>query len=420
MALKLSRVDREMLEGKRGEATRMAMSILVKTAEIEGAEELMDITRVHIDGAVYLGESSLDFAETFARLGARVVVPTSLNAGPMDEEGWRNLSVSEEFAEKGLRIMRAYVGMGCLPTWTCAPYQSGIRPARGEQVGWSESNAIVFANSVLGARTNRYGDYVDLCMALTGRAPRSGLHLSENRRGQILFRLTALPAALLQDDSFYPVLGFYLGKTAGQRIPVLDGLPTGVTEDQLKALGAAAASSGRVALFHAVGTTPEAPTLEAAFQGQQPEDVVQVDLTTLREYRRQMSTCSQGDIDVVVLGCPHFSKEEFTKLGRLVKGRDRHPGTRLVVMSSRSVRDAVKASLFWPELERFGVKVVADACILLSPMLRAEDRVVMTSSGKCAYYGPGVLKRRVAFGSLEDCVESAVLGQVCKEESLWN
>ncbi|HEX2987250.1 MAG TPA: aconitase X catalytic domain-containing protein, partial [Chloroflexota bacterium] len=352
--------------------------------------------------------------------GARVVVPTSLNAGPIDEEGWRNIPVTEEFAEKSLRIMRAYVKMGCTPTWTCAPYQSGVRPAKGEQVGWSESNAIVFANSVLGARTSRYGDYVDLCMALTGRAPKSGLHLTENRRGQILFRLAGLPAALLQSDSFYPVLGFYLGKMAGQKIPVLDGLPSGVTEDQLKALGAAAASSGCVALFHAVGITPEAPTLEAAFQSQQPEEVVEVKLSTLKECRRQMSTCSQGALDVVILGCPHFSQDEFRKLGRLVKGRNRHPGTRLVVMTSRSVRDAVKAAPFWPELERFGVEIVADACVLLTPMLRSEDRFVMTGSGKCAYYGPGVLRRKVAFGSLEDCVESAVLGQVCREESLWN
>jgi predicted aconitase/predicted aconitase with swiveling domain len=419
MSLKLTPHDQEMLAGRHGEAVRMAMSILVQMAEVEGAAELMDVARAHIDGALYMGESSLEFAETFARLGGRVAIPTTMNIGPMDEHGWRGYPVPEGFAEKGARIMRAYIEMGCQPTWSCAPYQAGVRPAFGEQIAWAESNAIVFANSVLGARTNRYGDYVDLCAALTGRVPRSGLHLAENRRGRILFRLTSLPPSLMRDDSFYPVLGYYLGERAGQRIPVLEGLPRDVTEDQLKALGAAAASSGSVALFHAVGITPEAPTVEAAFQGRAPEETVEVTPADLRTVRQKLTTSSGERLDVVALGCPHFSPEEFARLARLVEGKERHPAVEVVVTTSRFVRDLVQKNPYWPGLERFGVRVVVDSCILHMPVLRPGARVLMTNSGKHAHYIPGLLERQVVFGSLADCVRSAVLGRVVREEGPW-
>lgn len=420
MPLRLSETDKQMLAGKRGEAARMAMSILVRMAEIEGADELMDVTRAHIDGSVYMGESTMEFAETFARLGAQVVIPTTMNIGSIEEHGWRSWPVPEDFAEKAGRTMQAYIQMGCQPTWTCAPYQAGDRPAFGEQIAWAESNAIVFANSVLGARTNRYGDYVDLCAALTGRVPRTGLHLTENRRGKLLFRLGTLPSALLLDDGFYPVLGHYLGERTGQKIPVLEGLPKEVMEDQLKALGAASASSGRVALFHAVGITPEAPTLEAAFQGHEPEEIIVVGLAELRAVRDQLSTAAGDALDAVVLGSPHFSPGEFRRLADLVAGKERNPNVEVLVTTNRFTRDLVQKSPLWAELERFGVKMTVDTCILHMPVLRPDAKVLMTNSGKYAYYIPGMLGRQVVFGSLADCVQSAVLGRVHREDALWN
>jgi len=418
--LSLSEADQQMLSGRLGEAARKAMSIMVRMAEIEDAEELMDVTRVHIDGSVYMGESTMEFAETFARLGARVVIPTTMNIGSIDEQGWGSWPVPEDFAEKAGRTMRAYIQMGCQPTWTCAPYQAGDRPAFGEQIAWAESNAIVFANSVLGARTNRYGDYVDLCAALTGRVPKTGLHLTENRRGQVLFRLGSLPPALVLDDGFYPVIGYYVGELAGQKIPVIEGLPKGVTEDQLKALGAASASSGRVALFHAVGITPEAPFLEAAFQGLEPEEIVEVKLAELRAARKQLSTGDGEPLDAVVLGCPHFSPGEFRHLAALVEGKQRSQIVEVLVTTNRFTRDLVQKSPFWAELERFGVNITVDTCILHMPVLRPEAKVLMTNSGKYAYYIPGMLGRQVVFGSLADCVQSAVLGRVHREDTLWN
>lgn len=419
MPVRLSPADEETLAGKHGEARRLALSIVVRMADVEGAEELMDVTRAHIDGALYMGESSVEFAERFVELGGRVRIPTTLNIGSVDARGWREYPVPEEFATKARRIMQAYEGMGCQPTWTCAPYQVGVRPAFGEQVAWAESNAIVFANSALGARTNRYGDYMDICAALTGRVPKSGLHLVENRRGQIVFRLAALQARLLRDDSLYAALGIYVGGAAGQRIPVLEGLPPNVTEDQLKALGAAAASSGCVALFHAVGVTPEAPTLEAALQGKPPEEVVDVDLGALRSARDRLSTGAPEALDAVLLGCPHFSTEEFGRLAASIRGRERDPRVQVVVTTSRAVRTAVQSSAIWPELSRFGVRLVVDTCVLHQPTLGPSARVLMTNSGKLAYYSPGILGRQVVFGSLGECVESAVRGRVYREDVAW-
>ena len=195
----------------------------------------------------------------------------------------------------------------------------------------AESNAIVFANSVLGARTNRYGDFIDICCAITGRAPDVGLHRAENRRGQLLFRLRDIPARLLGEDVLFPVLGYWLGMRTGTKIPVITGLLPDTTEDQLKALGAAAASSGGVALFHAVGVTPEAPTLDGVFGGQPPERVVDVTLDDLRSALGVLSTAPDGPIDVVALGSPHFSLDEFARLLPLVEASPPRPEVEFIV-----------------------------------------------------------------------------------------
>ncbi|NJN79793.1 MAG: DUF521 domain-containing protein, partial [Anaerolineales bacterium] len=185
--------------------------------------------------------------------------------------------------------MVAYQSMGTIPTWTCAPYQTEFKPKFGDQIAWGESNAISFANSVIGARTERYPDLFDVCCAVTGRAPAIGLHLTENRAGKILLQLKDIPIELQQSDDFYPVLGQLMGKVSLERIPVIQGLEYVPHEDQLKALGAAGASSGSVAMFHIVGVTPEAQTLESAFQGKQPEEVIEVTMDLLRESRKALT-----------------------------------------------------------------------------------------------------------------------------------
>jgi predicted aconitase len=419
MTLTLTSKDRAMLGGEHGPATKMAMSILVRMAEVAGAGELLDITGAHIDSTVYIGEAGLEFAERLASLGAKVAVPTSLNVSGLDEHHWQEWAVPSEWARQAHRQMIAYQSMGTVPTWTCAPYQTELKPQFGQQIAWGESNAIVFANSVIGARTERYPDLFDICCAITGRAPAMGLHLTENRKGQILFRLLNISEDLQRRDDFYPVLGNLIGKMTLDKIPVIDGMSVVPDEDQLKAFGAATASSGGVALFHMVGVTPEARTLDAAFQGSEPMRIIEVDMEKLRQSRRELTHTDDDRLHLVVLGSPHFSLAEYKRLADLVVGKKKHPQVKFLVTSSRAMTQLADKAGFLASAREFGAQVTVDTCILTSPMLPDDIQNLMTNSAKFAYYSPGLLKKRIAFGSLEDCVNSAVAGRVVRDEALW-
>jgi predicted aconitase len=417
--LQLSAHDEAMLAGDEGPAVNMAMRILVTMAGVYGAPHLLDITSAHIDGCLYHGESGLEFARRLVDGGARVRVPTTLNVGAIDLMHPEQFQGSAVLAERATALMAAYQAMGCIPIWTCTPYQAYQRPAFGEQIAWAESNAIVFANSVLGARTNRYGDFIDICAGLTGRAPAVGLHVAENRRGQLLFRLAGIPKRLLREDVFFPVLGYLLGARSGSRIPVIDGLLPDTTEDQLKALGAAAASSGAVALFHAIGVTPEAATFDDAFRGEQPEEVVDVTLTIVRDTLGQLSTAADGPIQVVALGSPHFSLAEFERLLPVLAEYPPHPAVEFIVCTNRVVLAALEKRGWRQPLQEAGVRLVVDTCVVVAPLVRARRGVLMTNSGKFAHYTPGNTGLEVIFGSLEECVRSAATGRVWRDQMLW-
>jgi hypothetical protein len=420
LSIQLSETDQLKLDGHFGPATQMAMSILVRMGEVYGAPELLDISQAHIDSTIYIGEANLEFAERLAELGAKVVIPTTLNVSGLDEFGWREWSVPMDWASKAHRQMVAYQSMGTIPIWTCAPYQTEHKPVFGEQIAWGESNAIVFANSVIGARTNRYPDLLDACCAITGRAPAYGLHLTENRAGQFLIRLVDVPARIQQDFTFYPVFGHLLGKIAQDRIPVIESMAVSPTEDQLKALGAPAASSGAVALFHIVGVTPEAPTLQAAFQGRTSYEIVEITMDLLRQTRQELTTAEGKDLDMVVLGSPHFSLDEFKQLIPLVDGKQAHSGVEFLITTNRVVAQILEKTGALDIMKRFGCRLTVDSCILATPMLPEKIKTLMTNSGKYAYYAPGLLNKQVVFGSLDDCVRSAIAGQIVIEDSLWS
>ncbi|MBP9500618.1 MAG: DUF521 domain-containing protein [Candidatus Promineofilum sp.] len=417
--LQLNERDQAMLAGEMGEATRMAMRILVTMAGVYGADHLLDIESAHIDGCLYHGYSGLEFAERLVAGGAAVAVPTTLNVGAMDLINPDVFRGDAQLGQWATQLMQAYEAMGCRPTFTCAPYQAQHRPSFGTQIAWAESNAIVFANSVLGARTNRYGDFIDICCAITGRAPAMGLHLPENRAGQILFRLKDIPDRLLAEDVLFPVLGYWLGARVGTKIPVIEGLRPETTEDQLKIMGAAAASSGGVALFHAVGVTPEAPTLAAALQGHVPERVVEITLDDLKGTLAILSTAADGPIDVVALGSPHFSMTEFAQLLPLVERFPPRPGVEFIVCTDRLAQITLHRRGWLERLRAAGVQIVADTCILGTPIIRAQDGVLMTNSGKYAHYTPGSIGLQVVYGSLEECVRSAAAGEVWRDVTLW-
>ncbi len=425
----LTPTDQAKLDGRHGPAVQLAMQIVVRMAQVYGADELLDITGAHIDSTIYIGQAGLEFAERLAGLGARVVVPTTLNVSGLDEHGYSEWPVPVAWAANARRQMLAYQSMiGDRPdsaaTWTCAPYQVAPKPAFGQQIAWGESNAIVFANSVCGARTERYPDLLDICCAITGRAPAAGLHLTENRAGDILVQLADIPLAVQADDVFYPVLGHLLGKLVGDRIPVIANLEAQPTEDQLKALGAAVASSGAVALYHIVGVTPEAPTLEAAFQGRAPSQTVTLRMADLRAARRELTIAGDGALDMVVLGSPHFSLAEFRHLAALLDqalaaGQRCHPRLRFLVTSSRMMTLLADKAGYLAPLQAFGGQVTVDTCVLATPMLPPETKNLMTNSAKYAYYAPGLLGARIAFGALADCVRSAIAGRVVVEEGVW-
>lgn len=397
-----------MLHGEHGHGVQLAMELLVELGEAQAAPDFIDITGAHIDSCLYHGHAGLDFARALQAGGSKVAVTTTLNVSSLDLLHPELFRGDPERAGASRDLMDAYVDMGCSPTWTCAPYQLVERPGFGDQIAWAESNAIVFANSVLGARTERYGDFTDICCALTGRAPNLGLHTEEGRVGSLVVELD-VPDDALDQDIFYPLLGHVLGQISGIDIPVVVGLDERAGEDQLKAVGAAAASSGAVAMFHAAGVTPEAADVETATGGREGLPVVTVSGEDLSQ---AMQTLSPGPetLGAVSVGTPHFSSSEFGALVRLLD--ERRTKVPFYVNTSRDTLALIDGKGLAQELASLGITIVTDTCTYITPIIEDVEGVVLTNSGKWAYYAPGNLGVEVALGSLQDCVESAVAGDL--------
>jgi predicted aconitase len=414
--VELSEADRARLSGSHGDAAVLAMRIVVETAAVMGAERLVDIVAAHVDGCLYHGLAGLEFAERLVAGGASVSVPTTLNVGYLDLLHPDRARGDEHTVANARRQMDLYVAMGCRPTWTCAPYQLPERPAFGDHVAWAESNAIVFCNSVLGARTNRYGDFIDVAAAIAGRAPFAGLHRDEERRARLVLRLDGVSSRLLASDGFYPVLGHLLGTEAGTSVAAIDGLPAETSEDRLKAIGAGAASSGSVAMFHAVGVTPEAPALEAA-TGAEPATEIAVTPERLRSARDELVTADGDALGAVSVGTPHASLAELERLAALVEAR--RPVVPFYVNTSRDVLAEAERRGWVAPLTAAGVEIVADTCTYLTPIMGAVDGPVMTDSAKWAWYAPANIGADVVIGGLEECVRSAGEGRVVLDDTLW-
>jgi hypothetical protein len=395
------------------------MRLVVRAAEATGATELIDVTRAHVDSCLYHGEATLDFVKRLVDGGARVSIPTTLNVGAVDLLHPELYSGDPTTAERGRLLMDRYRALGARPTFTCAPYQlADARPSRGEQVAWGESNAIAFCNSVLGARTNRYGDFIDIAAAITGRVPYAGLHRTDARRATLILRLADdVPPSLRDSDELFPVLGIVLGRRAGSAVAAIVGLPRGQSEDRLKALGAAGASSGSVAMVHVVGSTPEAPTLEDALQHAEPTATETITLAELRAARDELSTADGGRLAAVSLGTPHASVAELERYAALLAGRRVHPDVEMLVSTARDTLE--EAPIAAARLREAGIELLVDTCSYIAPILRRTDGPVMTDSGKWAYYAPGNVGAQVVFGSTASCVASAVAGRVVRDTTAW-
>ena len=416
--MKLSDHERGVLSGADGpEGARMAMEVVVEAGRMMGADRLIPIVSSHIDGCLYHGDAGVLYCEKLAEEGARVAVPATTNVGSLNLLKADQVTLPNERRGMAYRLMMAHQRMGCTPTWTCAPYQTQARPALGQQIAWGESNAVAFANTALGARTNRYGDFLDLACAIAGRAPYYGLHRPERRMARLLFEVAGLPEPLLREDAFFAVLGALVGRLAGDAVSVVDGIPGPVREDQLKAFCAAAAATGAVALTHIAGVTPEAPDVATALGGTPPEETVRVTRDMVIDARDRLSLAGSGPIDCVALGSPHFSGEECRAVLTLAGGRKfRVPA---YICLGRHILDGLQADGAYEALQDLGVEFVVDTCVVVTAILPPRPGVMMTNSAKFAYYSFGNTGYKPVFGTLSDCIRSAQAGQVVRDREIW-
>ena len=412
--LRLSVPDKEMLSGNRGDAAQFAMQLLVALAESQGAERMIDIAWAHVASAYNQGQVNMDFARRLTDGNARVAVPTTLTACAVD---LRKGAAKSSVERAQLELIDTYASMGCDPVMTCAPYHARPEPKCGEQLAWSESSAVVYANSVLGARSNRYVEFVDMCAALTGRVPDCGLHTNQGRRASVLFQLRDIPDRWYADDWFFHALGILVGRQSGTGVPAIQGFAEHSSIEQLRALGSAAATAGSVSMFHAIGLTPEARTLDDAFQGRTPGRQICVTADDIRGVAAELGAHPDLRLTAVCLGAPHASFSELALLHQLLDGREVASGLQVYVATSAAMLGQLETAELLDDLIRAGVKLVIGRCTYYRPTMPGADGHVMTNSAKWAYYAPSGLGATVTFATLADCVESACAGRVVLRES---
>ncbi len=415
MTLQLTPEQQNILDGNEGPARKLAMEILVKVGEGFGAERLIPIQSVHLVLHAYKSafDAGVEAAERIADMGGRFTVATTIDPYGMDAEDWEGAKTPKEYAVMQKRLEAAVNRLGVIPVWTCTPYYGFNMPKFGENVAWSESSAVAFANTVLGARTNRQSAIVDICCGILGLAPEVGLHLAAERRGQVLIELKMDKPLQAWE---YPALGFRLGQLLGNRIGVVVGMIGTPETEELKALCAAAAASGSVALLHIVGITPEARTLEEAFGGNHPEQTITFTKKDLLETREKMNTHKGKNVDIVALGCPHYTINEIITVQKLLNGRKISDNVALWIYANSAAIALAEKMGIRKELESLGVTIRAETCMIISPIAEWGFKVMMTDSGKCVHYGPMECGTEMVFGSVEECVESAVRGHVWTKE----
>lgn len=409
----LSASDKRTLSGDRGEAAKIALEIIVSFAVIQGATNLLDVSRAHIDACIYTGPASLKFAQRFLSMGAKCILPTTLNSISIDQRRWKELGVDPGLAREAGALANTYLSMGAQPSFTCAPYTLENAPQLGENIGWSESNAVIYANSILGAQTQKYPDFIDVCIALTGRAPSAGCHVPEGRRPLVCVyvRGESMNASSC-DEAIFPLLGYVAGKHAQHRIPLVCGLDALQPQQMdLKAFSAAFGTTASAAMFHIEGVTPEASQF-AHLKSQLP--IVEITQKDLQESWNDLNSAHDPSLGLVSLGNPHFSLEEFGRLSGICRGRKKDASVGFIITTSRSTYDEAQKAGYIATMEAFGASIITDTCwcMIGEPVIPSTVRNIMTNSAKYAHYAPGMVHRGVHFGSLRQCVDAACSGQV--------
>jgi hypothetical protein len=403
----LTREEEQSLQGEQGEAVQLAMSVLVKIGKMYGADRMTRIENVHVDASSYYGisDAGMEFCEKLASEGATYKVPTTLCIASMDFERYAEFDVAQECVEKQLRIADAHLKMGATPSWTCTPYQCDSSVRFGQNIAWGESNAIAFVNSVIGARTIRCADFVDICAAITGLMPRFDLYLDDERKGGVLFKLDDLDTRNFTSAD-YATLGYYVGGVADSRVPVLQGVSKTVSVDQLKAFSAAVSTSGSIGLFHMCEITPEAKNLDEAFGGEKPSETVVFGQDELSEVRSSFSTQDGAEPEIAILGCPHYSVEELREAAQLLENRCLAANKHLWIFTNRYAQERAEQMGILEKIKETGAKVICDTCFLLFPTAAWELGSIATDSAKMAHYAPGLGEFRVSFLDKVQCIES--------------
>jgi predicted aconitase len=390
----LTKEEESILDGEQGPVLERMMRLLARLGDIYGADKMIPVGSVQVAGVSYksIGDPGTEFLEDMASKGAEVKVLTFLNPAGMDLEDWEKIGFPRDFAENQLRIMTAFKNMGIIVTSTCTPYLAGNLPRFREHIAWSESSAVSFANSVISARTNREGGPSALAAALLGKTPNYGLHLDENRKPHVIVDVTAN----LKTDSDFGALGWHIGKAVKNKIPYYKRLPSWVNTDNLKALGAAMAASGAVALYYAENLTPEAHLQDVS--GLETISVTDEDIAATYD------TLNSGEEpDIVILGCPHASLREIQNVASLLEGKSlKKP---LWICTSRVMKEAANRMGYTGIIEKAGGRIVADTCCVVSPIEQMGFEATGCTSGKAAQYLPGFCKQKVIFNSVESLVK---------------
>ncbi len=413
----LTREENEMLEGKFGFPAQKSMEMLVGLGECYDADRMIPANSAHLLASLTaFGKGGSLFVQEMAGRGGRFIIHTHTNPASLEPWLWKDFGTSEQYAHEQMVLTRALTNMGAFLAGTCAPYLVGHVPRMREHVAWNESSAIIFANSVLGARTNREGGPSAIAAAVTGVVPAYGYHLDQNRYGDFKISVTAR-LKHLQD---YGTLGYFAGKIAEDRVPVFLGIQPTVSWDALKMLGSAAATSGSVALYHVVGVTPEAPTLEVALGGKKTRDWQHFEFgeRELRETEESLSKATAKEVDLVIFGCPHASITELSDIARLLSGKRVKPEVELWVYTPRVLKAYADVMGYTDIIESSGAKVLCNTC----PVAMSEEflkdgrsRTVATNSAKLTnYIGTYAAEKQDIlpyYGSLERCVEAGITGK---------
>ncbi|MFA6213952.1 MAG: aconitase X catalytic domain-containing protein [Candidatus Micrarchaeia archaeon] len=390
--MQLTKEQQSMCDGEAGEAARVSMEILCALGKIYGAQDMVPITSAQVAGVSYktLGDAGLEYLHDMVKKGARVRVPTFLNPAGMDREQWKKMKMPPAFAKKSIEALDAFSAMGIGMTCTCTPYLVGIRPKLGEHIAWSESSAISFANSVLGARTNREGGPSALAAAICGATPNYGYHLDGNRLCSLLVSVEAD----VKRTADFGALGAFVGEAAKGRNVAFSGIRQ-ASEDRLKSLGASMAASGSVALYNMKGITPEWNVADGA-------EKITFGAQELASYRKKLGEGSKEKPDIIAIGCPHASLAEIGEVATRVRGKKL--GCQLWVCTARKTKEAADAAGYVKTIEAAGGRVVADTCMVVCPLEQMGFSVSACNSGKAAKYLPSACRQKVVYGDVEDII----------------